>query len=31
MHQSNTTFDSGVLSTEQMANFILKDLGVLKE
>ncbi len=31
IHQSNTTFDSGVLSIEQMANFILKDLGVLKD
>lgn len=30
-HQSNTTFDSGVLSTEQMAEVILKDLKVKKE
>ena len=31
IHQSNATFDSGVLSIEQMANSILKDLGVLKD
>ena len=31
IHQSNITFDSGVLSTEQMANCILKDLGVLED
>lgn len=31
IHQSNTTFDSGELSTEEMSNVILKDLGALKE
>jgi hypothetical protein len=28
-HLANQTFDSGKLSTEEMANFILKDLKVL--